>query len=92
MKAILVNEDKTLRWDDVADPVLGTDDCLVKIEAAAVNRADLMQREGDYPPPPGSLRLAKARKQNPVGRSVIGFAPFWVAAVMPSMPISNTIC
>ena len=53
MKAILVNEDKTLRWDDVADPVLGTDDCLVKIEAAAVNRADLMQREGDYPPPPG---------------------------------------
>lgn len=53
MKAILVNEDKTLRWDNVLDPVLGNDDCLVKIEAAALNRADLMQREGDYPPPPG---------------------------------------
>ena len=53
MKAILVNEDKSLRWDNVPDPVLGTDDCLVKIEAAALNRADLMQREGDYPPPPG---------------------------------------
>ena len=53
MKAILVNEDKSLKWDDVPDPILGDDDCLVKIEAAALNRADLMQREGDYPPPPG---------------------------------------
>lgn len=53
MKAILVNEDKSLRWDEVADPICGSDDCLVKIEAAALNRADLMQREGDYPPPPG---------------------------------------
>ena len=53
MKAILVNDDRSLRWDDVANPILGNDDCLVKIEAAALNRADLMQREGDYPPPPG---------------------------------------
>ena len=53
MKAILVNDDKSLRWDDVPNPVLGNEDCLVKIEAAALNRADLMQREGDYPPPAG---------------------------------------
>ena len=53
MKAILVNDDKSLRWDNVPDPILGNDDCLVKIEAAALNRADLMQREGDYPPPEG---------------------------------------
>ena len=53
MKAILVNDDRSLRWDNVPDPVMGEDDCLVKIEAAALNRADLMQREGDYPPPPG---------------------------------------
>ncbi len=53
MKAILVNDDKSLRWDDVPNPILGDDDCLVKIEAAALNRADLMQREGDYPPPAG---------------------------------------
>lgn len=53
MKAILVNPDRSLRWDDVPDPVMGYDDCLIKIEAAAVNRADLMQREGDYPPPAG---------------------------------------
>ena len=53
MKAILVNNDRSLRWDDVPTAGCGEDDCLVKIEAAALNRADLMQREGDYPPPPG---------------------------------------
>lgn len=53
MKAILINDDKSLRWDFVPDPVIGNDEVLVRIEAAALNRADLMQREGDYPPPPG---------------------------------------
>ncbi len=53
MKAILVNDDRSLRWDEVPNPTLGADDCLVKIEYAALNRADLMQREGDYPPPAG---------------------------------------
>ena len=53
MKAILVNEDRSLRWDNVPDPVIKSDEVLVKIEAAALNRADLMQREGDYPPPAG---------------------------------------
>lgn len=54
MKAILVNDDRSLRWDNVPDAVCGDEDVLVKIEAAALNRADLMQREGDYPPPPGA--------------------------------------
>ena len=53
MKAILVNGDKSLRWDTVPDPIIKSDEVLVKIEAAALNRADLMQREGDYPPPAG---------------------------------------
>ena len=53
MKAILVNEDKSLRWDNVPDPIIKSDEVLVRIEAAALNRADLMQREGDYPPPAG---------------------------------------
>ena len=53
MKAILVNDDKSLRWDEVENPVIKSDEVLVEIHAAALNRADLMQREGDYPPPPG---------------------------------------
>ena len=63
MKVVLVNDDRSLRWDDVPNPILGNDDCLVKIEAAALNRADLMQREGDYPPPAGY----NANKNNPWG-------------------------
>ena len=54
MKAVLINPaDKSLSWSEVPNPVLGADDVLVKIEAAALNRADLLQREGCYPPPPG---------------------------------------
>ena len=54
MKAILVNDERSLRWDDVPNPAVSAEDVLVKIEYAALNRADLMQREGDYPPPEGA--------------------------------------
>ena len=54
MKAILVNDnDRSLSWSDVPDPIIKSDEVLVKIQCAALNRADLMQRAGDYPPPPG---------------------------------------
>ena len=53
MKATLVNDDRSLRWDNVPDPIIKSEEVLVEIHAAALNRADLMQREGDYPPPPG---------------------------------------
>lgn len=42
-----------LLWSEVPMPVLGDEDVLIKVAYAAVNRADLMQREGLYPPPPG---------------------------------------
>ena len=53
MKAILIQKDKSLVWADVPDPVVKPEDVLVKIQYAALNRADLLQREGNYPPPPG---------------------------------------
>lgn len=53
MKAILVEKDRILTWSEVPDPVMKDEEVLVKIECAALNRADLMQREGNYPPPPG---------------------------------------
>ncbi len=53
MKAILVNDDRSLSWTEVPNPEMKPEEVLVKIEYAALNRADLMQREGDYPPPPG---------------------------------------
>lgn len=53
MKAMLVNENKDLIWSDVPDPVIRADEVLVKIHAAALNRADLLQRQGKYPSPAG---------------------------------------
>ena len=53
MKAILVDEHKNLVWSDVPDPVIKDDEVLVKIHAAALNRADLLQRQGKYPSPAG---------------------------------------
>lgn len=54
MKAILINDDKSLSWSNVPDPIINSEEVLVEIHAAALNRADLMQRDGDYPPPPGA--------------------------------------
>ncbi len=54
MKAVLIDKnDKSLHYSYVPDPVIAPDEVLVKIEAAGLNRADLLQREGNYPPPPG---------------------------------------
>ena len=53
MKAMLVDKNKNLIWSDVADPIIRDDEVLVKIHAAALNRADLLQRAGTYPSPAG---------------------------------------
>lgn len=45
-------EDRKLVKKQTADPVLKPGEILVKVAAAAVNRADLMQVDGNYPPPP----------------------------------------
>jgi putative PIG3 family NAD(P)H quinone oxidoreductase len=45
---------EALVWAEVPDPVPGEGEVLVEVEAAAVNRADLLQRQGFYDPPPGA--------------------------------------
>ena len=53
MKAMLVDKNKNLVWSEVKDPILEEDKIIVKIYAVALNRADLLQREGKYPSPKG---------------------------------------
>lgn len=53
MKATLIGKDGHLVWEDVADPQIKDDEVLVQVYAAGINRADLLQRAGQYPPPPG---------------------------------------
>ncbi|MFJ2828740.1 NAD(P)H-quinone oxidoreductase [Streptomyces sp. NPDC087263] len=45
---------EALVWDEVPDPVAGQGEVLVEVVASAVNRADLLQRQGLYNPPPGA--------------------------------------
>ncbi len=53
MRAILINDDNSLSWSKVSDPVRKDGEIIIQVHAAALNRADLLQRAGSYPPPPG---------------------------------------
>ncbi|CAN6577023.1 unnamed protein product [Malus baccata var. baccata] len=57
MKAIVVSAPggpEVLQLQEVEDPEFKDDEVLIKVEATALNRADILQRKGLYPPPPGS--------------------------------------
>ncbi|MYZ09545.1 zinc-binding dehydrogenase [Streptomyces sp. SID2999] len=57
MHAITISEPggpENLTWTEVPDPVPGEGEVLVEVVASAVNRADIMQRQGHYDPPPGA--------------------------------------
>jgi putative PIG3 family NAD(P)H quinone oxidoreductase len=56
MRAIVVR-DQALHLADVPPPAIGPDDVHIRVHATAVNRADLLQREGRYPPPAGASEL-----------------------------------
>ncbi|MEM5515818.1 NAD(P)H-quinone oxidoreductase [Henriciella sp. AS95] len=54
MKAIVAEDGQPLKVADVERPTPGDHEVLVKVAAAGLNRADLVQRAGKYPPPPGA--------------------------------------
>jgi len=60
MKAILVQEpgdEEAMRLGEAPAPQAGPQDVLVRVRSTAVNRADLLQRRGFYPPPPGASEI-----------------------------------
>jgi NADPH:quinone reductase-like Zn-dependent oxidoreductase len=57
MHAVVITEPgepEVLHWLEVPDPVPGPGEVVIDVAASGVNRADLMQRQGLYPPPPGA--------------------------------------
>lgn len=48
---------EALRWTKVPDPTPAAGEVVIDVAAAGVNRADLLQREGKYPPPPGASEI-----------------------------------
>jgi putative PIG3 family NAD(P)H quinone oxidoreductase len=79
MRAVVVDEpgdESQLRVGEVPAPELGPDDLRIRVGAFAVNRADLLQRQGLYPPPPGAsalLGLECAGQVVEVGEKVTGW-------------------
>lgn len=80
MHGILVREpgdERVLVWGEVASPPLGAADVRIRVRATAVNRADLLQRQGMYPPPPGAspiLGLECAGEVVELGPEARGFS------------------
>lgn len=71
MRAMLIT-DGTVQWETVPDPLPQADEVLIEVHATAVNRADLMQRAGTYPSPPGwpawmGLEVAGIVRRAPTG-------------------------
>ncbi|TMA70171.1 MAG: NAD(P)H-quinone oxidoreductase [Deltaproteobacteria bacterium] len=81
MRAILVREpgdERVLVVGDAPRPRLGAADVRIRVRTAGVNRADLLQRQGLYPPPPGAspiLGLECAGELIEVGPAAHGLAP-----------------
>ncbi len=57
MRAIVAESADQLSWQEVPDVSAGSGEVLVKVAAAGVNRADLLQAAGKYPPPPGASEI-----------------------------------
>lgn len=80
MRAVIVEtpgEGSVLRLAEVPEPTPGPGQLLLSVRATAVNRADLLQRRGLYPPPPGTseiLGLECAGEVVAVGDGVAGWA------------------
>ncbi|MEU8268567.1 NAD(P)H-quinone oxidoreductase [Sphaerisporangium sp. NPDC049002] len=80
MRAIVVSQPggpEVLEWREVPDPRPARGEVLIEVTAAGVNRADLMQRQGLYPPPPGAPDhpgLECSGVVAEVGEDVEGFA------------------
>ena len=54
MRAIVAESSEQLSWQEVPDVTAGAGEVLIKIAASGVNRADVLQAAGKYPPPPGA--------------------------------------
>src|SRR5512145_1326689 len=80
MRAVVVIEPggpDVLRWEEVTDAEAGPGEVLVDVAASAVNRADLLQRQGHYEPPPGGSPypgLECSGRVIALGRGVDGWA------------------
>ncbi len=83
MRAIVAESPDQMSWQEVPDVTAGPGEVLVKVAAAGVNRADVLQAAGKYPPPPGASDI--------IGMEVSGV----VAETAPDVtgwPVGKQVC
>lgn len=57
MRYLAINEQQPLYFDEIEQPIIADDECLINVRAIGVNRADILQKQGKYPPPPGESTI-----------------------------------
>ncbi|QOL24936.1 NAD(P)H-quinone oxidoreductase [Thalassotalea sp. LPB0316] len=57
MRYLQVNPDQSLSFAECSTPAYAAHECLIKVSAFGVNRADLLQKQGKYPPPKGASNI-----------------------------------
>jgi putative PIG3 family NAD(P)H quinone oxidoreductase len=83
MRAIVAESPEQLTWQEVPDVSAGPGEVLVKVAAAGVNRADVLQAAGKYPPPPGASET--------IGMEVSGVVAE-VGSDVPGWTVGQEVC
>ena len=83
MRAIVAHAADQLIWQDVPDVQPANGEVLIEVRAAGVNRADLLQAAGHYPPPPGASQI--------LGMEVAGVIAA-VAADVTGWTVGQQVC
>jgi putative PIG3 family NAD(P)H quinone oxidoreductase len=106
MRAIVVDQPggpEAMQLAEQPDPVPGTGELVVAVRAAGVNRADVLQRMGRYPPPPGAspilglelsgevVALGPGCKQRKIGDRVMALVAGGAYATLAAVPEATTM-
>ena len=86
MYAVVVTEPggpESMTWSQVPDPTLGPGEVLIDVAATAVNRADVLQRQGFYPPPPGASDILGLECSGTIAQ---------VAADVTGLAVGDEVC
>lgn len=89
MRAIAISQPggpEVLQLQTLPEPQAGAGECLIAVEAYGINRPDVLQRKGAYPPPPGASPLPGLEV---AGRIVAGDAAALTAA---GLAIGDAVC
>ena len=83
MRAVIVESGGQLSWREVPDVRPGPGEALIKVAAAGVNRADLLQAAGHYPPPPGASEILGMEVSGTIAQLGAGVADW---------PVGQEVC